>query len=165
MFLYHLNFGWPLVDEGTEFVAAVEKTLWASDSVAEQGASYRVLPAPQRGFVEQVFEHQLVAGDDGLHRVALIRADGSSGVELSWTAAAMPCMFEWQNLRDGQYAVGLEPSTHHVSGEGAAREDGSMTWLEHGESREYRTTIRVLDGVEQTQASRDAVRALGPQPD
>ncbi len=59
----------------------------------------------------------------------------------------MPNFFEWQNLRNGQYAVGLEPSSHHVGGDGAAREDGSMIWLEHGESREYRTTIRILRGL------------------
>ena len=40
-----------------------------------------------------------------------------------------------------------------------------MTWLEHGETRSYSTTIRVLDGVEAVRASRAAIRALGDQPD
>ncbi|MFB2580289.1 aldose 1-epimerase family protein [Herbiconiux sp. P15] len=165
MFLYHLNFGWPFVDEGTEFVAPIASRLWTSDSVAEQGFSYRTLPAPQKGFVEQVYEHELVAGPDGDHRVALIAADGSRGVEVSWASAGMPHFFEWQNLRSGQYAVGLEPSTHHVDGDGAARDDGSMVFLEHGESREYRTRIRVLEGRAETEAVRAAIRAIAPQPE
>ncbi|MFB2599981.1 DUF4432 family protein [Herbiconiux sp. P17] len=165
MFLYHLNFGWPIVDEGTEFVAPIASHLWASDSVASQGVSYRHLPAPIDGFVEQVSEHELVVGPDGRHRVALVRGDGSAGVEVSWEASGMPHFFEWQNLRSGQYAVGLEPSTHHVGGDGAARENGSMIWLEHGDSREYRTTIRVLDGVAETDAVRSAIRAISGQPD
>jgi hypothetical protein len=165
MFLYHLNFGWPIVDEGTEFVAPIASHLWASDSVAEQGVSYRHLPAPIHGFVEQVSEHELVAGPDGRHRVALLRGDGGLGVEVSWEAAGMPHFFEWQNLRSGQYAVGLEPSTHHVGGDGAARENGSMIWLEHGDSREYRTTIRVLEGAAETEAVRSAIRAISGQPD
>jgi hypothetical protein len=77
----------------------------------------------------------------------------------------MPHFFEWQNLRSGQYAVGLEPSTHHVSGDGAARENGSMIWLEHGGSREYRTTIRVLEGAAEADAVRSAIRAISGQPD
>ena len=77
----------------------------------------------------------------------------------------MPHFFEWQNLRSGQYAVGLEPSTHAVAGDAAARADGSMTWLEHGDSRTYATTIRVLDGADATRSARDAIRALGDQPD
>lgn len=165
MFLYHINVGWPIVDEGTEFVAAVAGHLWQSDSVAEQGISYRVLPAPVLNMVEQVTEHELVVGPDGLHRVALLRADGTLGVEVSWEPAGMPSFFEWQNLRSGQYAVGLEPSTHHVGGDGAARDDGSMTFLEHGESREYRTTIRVLVGQSETDGARARIRDIGGQPD
>jgi hypothetical protein len=165
MFLYHLNFGWPFVDEGTEFVAPIARHLWQSDSIAEQGTSYRTLTAPQRGFVEQVTEHELIAGPDGMHRVALISAGGERGVEVSWEAAGMPHFFEWQNLRDGQYAVGLEPSTHHVKGEQAARDDGSMIWLEHGDAREYRTVIRVLDGTDRTDEARRAIRSVGDQPE
>ncbi|MCS5714150.1 aldose 1-epimerase family protein [Herbiconiux sp. CPCC 205716] len=165
MFLYHLNIGWPFVDEGTRLVAPIAKTLWSSDSVAEQGVSYRTLPAPQPGFVEQVFEHELVAGADGRHRVALIAADDSRGVEVSWSSEGMPHFFEWQNLRSGQYAVGLEPSTHHVDGDAAARENGSMVWLEHGERREYSTIVRVLDGEAETRASVEAIRAIAGQPE
>lgn len=164
MFLYHLNFGWPIVDEGTEFVAPIRSHLWQSDSVSQQGVSYRTLPQPIHGFVEQVYEHELVADQEGLHRVALLRADGELGVEVSWEAAGMPHFFEWLNLREGQYGVGLEPSTHHVSGDSAARADGSMIWLGHGESREYRTSIRLLEGTEETAAVRSAIRSIGDQP-
>ena len=165
MFLYHLNFGWPFVDEGTEFVAPIAGHLWQSDSIAEQGISYRHLPEPQRGMVEQVTEHELIAGPDGRHRVALIAKDGARGIDLSWDAAGMPNFFEWQNLRDGAYAIGLEPSTNSVMGESAARENGSLTWLEHGEFRTYSTSIRVLTGEAETSAVRAAIRDIGDQPD
>ncbi|MCK6079322.1 aldose 1-epimerase family protein [Microbacterium sp. EYE_5] len=153
MFLYHLNVGWPVVDEGTRFLGRVEGHRWSSDSTADQGVPYDVLPEPQRGFVEQVWEHDLTPGADGLHRVGLVRADGALGVEVAWDATTMPAFFEWQNLRDGQYAVGLEPSSHHVAGEQAARDDGSMTWLEHGETREYRTEITILRGSAEVAAA------------
>jgi len=164
MFLYHFNFGWPVVDEGTEFVAAIRSHLWASDSTTLQGVSYRTLSEPLHGFVEQVYEHELIADHEGRHRVALLRADGALGVEVSWDSSGMDHFFEWLNLREGQYGVGLEPSTHHVGGDSASRSDGSMIWLEHGDIREYRTTIRVLDGLQETSASRSAIRAVGDQP-
>ncbi|UOQ58034.1 aldose 1-epimerase family protein [Leucobacter allii] len=161
MFLYHINIGWPVVDEGTEFVGSVQRHLWQSPSTEEQGAPHHTLVEPRRGFVEQVWEHELAVGDDGLHRVALLRADGAFGVELAWDPEGMPNFFEWQNLRDGQYGVGLEPSSHHVGGEADARADGSMTWLEHGESRRYRTSVTLLDGTEATAAAR--ARVLGDE--
>jgi galactose mutarotase-like enzyme len=66
--------------------------------------------------------------------------------ELDYDPAAFPAFFEWLNLREGSYAVGLEPSTHHVAGDAAAREDGSMIWLAHGEERHYETVLRFTRG-------------------
>jgi hypothetical protein len=148
MFLYHINLGWPYLHEGARFAAPVAGQLWASDSVAEQGVGHRVMPAPILGFVEQVTEHELLTAPDGRARAALIAADGASGVVVEWNAVAMPYFFEWQNLRSGQYGVGFEPSTNHVGGETPARESSELAWLEHGDRREYSTTIRLLDSVD-----------------
>jgi hypothetical protein len=164
MFLYHLNIGYPYVDEGTRLVAAIDEHVWASDSTAEQGVGYDELSAPVVGFVEQVWEHALRPADDGRHRVALHAADGERGVEVSWDAETQPYFFEWQNLRAGQYGVGLEPSSNHVSGEEAARADGSLTWLAHGESREYDLAVRILASADDVQDSHRRIRAIGDQP-
>lgn len=139
MLLYHVNLGWPLLDEGARFVAPVARTLWRSDSVAEQGVDHVVMPAPIPGFVEQVYEHELTTP------VAAVVND-RLGLAVSVRWSGFPCFFEWLNLRAGNYAMGLEPSTHHVAGDAAAREDGSMTWLEPGESRTYTTTFTVHTG-------------------
>ncbi len=146
MFLYHVNVGWPLLDEGATFDAPIEATLWRSDSVAEQGVSHLVFPEPQPGFAEQVYEHALTPDPDGRQRVRVRNARLGRAFELDYDPAAFPAFFEWLNLRDGNYAVGLEPSTHHVAGDAAARADRSMTWLRHGEERHYQTVFRFLRG-------------------
>ncbi len=146
MFLYHVNVGWPLLDEGATFDAPIEATPWRSDSAAEQGVSHLVFPGPQRGFVEQVYEHALTPEPDGRQRVRVRNARLGRAFEVDYDPAAFPAFFEWLNLRDGNYAIGLEPSTHHVAGDAAARADGSMTWLRHGEERHYRTVFRFLRG-------------------
>ena len=50
-------------------------------------------------------------------------------------------------------------------GEQAARDDGTMIWLEHGDQRTYRTAIRFLRGKDETDAVRSRIRAIGDQPD
>lgn len=164
MFLYHLNIGYPYVDAGTRLVAPIAGHVWASDSTADQGVSYDTLSTPIRGFVEQVWEHELADPSDGSHRVALHSADGTRGIEVTWDAQTQPYFFEWQNLRDGQYAVGLEPSSNHVTGEAAARENGELAWLQHGDSREYRLSVRVLEGTDAVSESHARIRAIGGQP-
>jgi hypothetical protein len=129
MFLSHVNVGWPLLDEGTRIESAIAETRWRSDSVADQDISHTVLPGPQPGFVEQVYEHVIKPDGDGRARARLLNDRLRRGFELDYDPAAFPAFFEWLNLREGAYAVGLEPSTHHVAGDAAARADGSMIWL------------------------------------
>jgi hypothetical protein len=142
MFLYHVNVGWPLLDEGARFDAPIAGTSWRTESVAEQGVSHLVFPGPQPGFTEQVYEHVLTPDADGRTRARLVNDRLGRGFELDYDPAAFPAFFEWLNLREGAYAVGLEPSTHHVAGDAAARADGSMIWLEHGDQRRYDTRFR-----------------------
>ncbi|MEO3754142.1 aldose 1-epimerase family protein [Streptomyces sp. B6B3] len=143
MYLYHVNVGWPFLDEGARYEVPVERTLWQSDSVAEQGVSHVEMPAPQPGFVEQVYEHRVVADPDGRARPRLVNERLGVFFELEYDTREFPAFFQWLHLREGAYAVGFEPSTHHVEGELAARRDGTMTFLEPGEERRYHTTFRV----------------------
>lgn len=164
MFLYHINLGWPLVDEGARLVMPIQRTRWFTDSVTEQGVSYKDIPEPQPDFVEQVYEHELV-DSHGRYHVALLNQRRALGVEVSWDATAFPRFFEWLHLRQGAYAVGLEPSTHHVEGAQAARDQGQMIWLEHGQHRVYRSTLRVLDGEEALAEAAGRISAVHTQPD
>jgi hypothetical protein len=143
MFLYHINLGWPLLDEGTRFEAPIEGTPWQSDSVAEQKADHLVFAEPQAGFVEQVYEHDLASGDDRRVQVRVVNDRLGLAFELDYDAAQFPSFFQWMHLREGAYTVGLEPSTHHMQGDQAARDDGSMIWLDAGESRRYSTVFRI----------------------
>jgi hypothetical protein len=146
MFLYHVNVGWPLLDRGTRLVADIAETLWQTDSVAEQGADHLVFDEPLPRFVEQVYEHQLIA-ENGRHQVGLVNDRLGLGFELDTDATAFPCFLQWLNLREGAWAVGLEPSTHHAAGDAAARQDGSMIWLEHDDARSYDTVFRFSRSV------------------
>ncbi len=162
MFLYHINLGWPLLDTGTRFLAPVSATLWQTDSVAEQGIDHLVLPAPQPGFVEQVYEHALLADAKGMTGAALVNDRLGLAVSVRWRADELPCFFQWLNLRAGSYAVGLEPSTHHVAGDAAARQAGSMIWLGPGDARTYQTSFRVHEGPERLAALEQALAVPTP---
>jgi hypothetical protein len=164
MFLYHINLGWPLVDEGTRFVAPIARTPWSTDSVREQRVSYQRMPPPQPGFVEQVYAHDLVATADGRFAVAVVNERLELGLQLAWSASEFPHFFEWLHLREGAYSVGLEPSTHAVTGEAAARADGSMIWLGAGESRSYHTTFSVLSSGPEIASVVDSIAACQVQP-
>jgi hypothetical protein len=61
--------------------------------------------------------------------------------------------------------MGIEPSSHHVLGDNAARERGEMIWLEHDEARSYDVVFRVLDGPARIAEAEQRIRAIAKQPD
>lgn len=168
MYFYHVNVSYPLVDEGSRYVAPVRDVIWAAhggDAYRAQEVGYRRLPAPRIGFREQVWQHELAAEEDGLVPVAVLNDRIGLGFEIVTRKAELPCMYQWQNFQAGQYAMGIEPSTHHVLGNNAARERGEMIWLEHGEDRAYEATFRVLDGASQIAEAQTRIAAIARQPD
>ncbi|MDF2982580.1 MAG: hypothetical protein K0Q69_2352, partial [Devosia sp.] len=102
---------------------------------------------------------------EGKQFVALVNDRVGLGFEVATDKAQFPCLYEWQNLQAGQYALGIEPSTHHVLGNNAARERGEMIWLQHGEERRYDSAFRILDGAAEIAASEARIRAISGQPE
>jgi hypothetical protein len=143
MFLYHINFGWPLLAEGTRFVGPILETIWQSDSADEQGVSHLTMPGPQPDFVEQVYEHRLAADKSGETSAMLVNDRLEWALEVTWRLDQFPYFFQWMHLREGAYAIAFEPSTNNVRGRLAAQEDGTLTWLHHGEERVYETRIKI----------------------
>lgn len=166
MLFYHVNLGAPLLEEGARYLAPVRDVVWAAhgERLRDQGVGYRTAPAPVTGFVEQVWEHDMAPDAQGWVPVALANDRLGLGVEVSTRKDQLPCAYQWQNFQAGSYALGIEPSTHHVLGDNAARERGEMIWLEHGEARDYEARVRVLDGADAIRSAEARIRAAGPQP-
>jgi hypothetical protein len=168
MYCYHINVGYPVLDEGSRYLAPIRDVVWAAhagENYRHQAVGYRTLPRPHHDFHEQVWQHELGADDAGRQYVALVNDAKGIGFEVETMKAQFPCLYEWQNLQAGQYALGIEPSTHHVLGNQAARDRGEMIWLEHGDERRYDSVFRALDGADAIAASEARIRSIGPQPE
>jgi len=165
MYCYHINVGYPVLGEGSRYVAPIRDVVWAShegEDYRKQGAGYRTLPAPIQNFHEQVWQHDMAADAGGRVNVALVNEALGFGFEVETLKSQFPAMYEWQNLHAGHYALGIEPSTNHVQGKDFARDRGELIQLEHGEERRYDSVFRILPNAA---AVADAVRRIeGVQP-
>jgi len=163
MYFYHVNIGAPLLAEGTRYLAPITDVIWAAHEgrYRAQGVGYQTVPAPQDGFAEQVWAHE-TAGTQV--PVALVNDRLGLGIEVTTRKDQLPCLYEWQHFQAGGYAFGIEPSTHHVTGNTAARERGEMIWLGARESRDYDSRFRVLDGAGEIAETEAKIRALAVQP-
>jgi hypothetical protein len=168
MLLYHFNFGWPLLDKGAEFLAPIRAIVHTVHESQAQGTGYRIQGPPRADFCEQVYQHDVVAGADGMAPAVLINpalGAGGFGVRLDYDRDALPCLIEWQCLQSGLYVLGIEPSTNHVPGRRFAEARGELIELQHGEVRHYRTRLSVLDGAAAIASARREIEALHAPPD
>lgn len=167
MFCYHINVGHPVLSEGSRYLAPISDVVWAAhagDNYRRQETGYRKMPAPQMRFHEQVWQHEMETDSDGRVPVALVNDRLAIGFEVVTRKDQFPCMYEWQNLQAGQYALGLEPSTNHVQGHGAARDRGELIWLEHAEERCYDTVMRILPDASAISGCEARIRSIAVQP-
>jgi hypothetical protein len=168
MLLYHYNFGYPLLDDGAELLVPSRAIVHAvHGDLHAQGVGYSLQGPPKADFSEQVYEHDVVAGPDGMASALLMNpalGAGGFGIRLDYDRTALPCLIEWQCLQSGLYVLGIEPSTNHVLGRRFAEDRGELTVLEHADTRHYRTRLSVLDGADALAGARREVEALHPPP-
>lgn len=137
--LYHVNLGAPLVVPGTRVhVDAARTTARDAGTTPE----WQTLPGPADDLGEAVYEHvQPVANDEG--QATAYVTNGSRRVEIAWSAATLPRLYQWVFPARGRWALGIEPATAPLFGpDRDAAHDGAPL-VGAGQVRQQRLTVRI----------------------
>jgi hypothetical protein len=146
MMVYHMNLGWPLVDEGAT-VRLNSRSMRPRDEAAEKGASSATsIPAPVTGYNEQVFYHDLIADGNGFATAMLENRKIGLGLFVSYRQKELPRFIQWKMMAEGEYVLGFEPANCHVAGRAKERQQGTLQFLDPGEERHFLLRIGVLEG-------------------
>jgi hypothetical protein len=147
MMLYHINLGWPLLDEGADLHLNA-RSMKPRDAEAEKGAaSATKIPAPVSGYKEQVFFHDLNGDNNGFASVMLANRKLGLGVFAHYRQKELPRFIQWKMVGEGEYVLGFEPANCLVQGRAKERERGTLQFLEPGEEKRFLVHIGVLDGT------------------
>jgi hypothetical protein len=158
MYLYHINIGFPVVDDGSEILVPTSSIEARGDHPVE---GYRTLDPPEPAHVERVYEHDVIAEADGSVPVGIVNRLLGTGAYEVFNHQQLPFHFVWRMLGQGQYAVGIEPCTNRTGGRLDARERGELIVLEPGQSRTYDLELGALRGEEEIEAFANRVEKLG----
>jgi len=145
MMLYHINFGYPLLDGGTRInvhrAGPDVDPEPRNDDAAAGLPSWHTFPAPSAGFAEQVFRHDLRSDDPGV--VTVTNARLGLAVDVRVDPTVLPHVFQWTMARPGTYALGIEPgNAPTMDGRARARDLAALPQLEPGETRSYTVELR-----------------------
>jgi Domain of unknown function (DUF4432) len=155
--LYHFNLGFPLVDEGAELLAAVaeepQSLGYAVGGDAADGG-WRTVTAPQPGFT---FEGYVLSLERGAVALVNRRLRGGLGVYLRWNREQLPAYLAWRMMREGLYAIGLEPATNPFGDPRELAEQGYPIVLAPGENRTYELEFGILAGADEIDAFAEEV--------
>ena len=134
MLLYHMNFGWPLVDECTTISMPEHKVIPQNDIAIAGLGEWNRMNEPDPNWIEQVFYHQLPADEDGLARVVMTNPKLKLEVTVEYRVAELPYLVQWKQLGQGEYVCGIEPANCFPEGQAAMMKRGILKKLQPGES-------------------------------
>ena len=149
MLLYHVNIGFPAVDEGSELLAP-SRRITPRDAAAEEGQERAaLLDAPIPGYHEKAYFHDLGTAPDGSTGTAVVNRRLGFGVFLRFNKNELPFYTQWKMMGQGNYVLGREPANCLPLGRVAEREAGRLQYLEPRETREYTLEVGALTSVEE----------------
>ncbi len=146
MLLYHLNLGWPLVDEGAVLEAPPHEVTPQNDHAAAGLAEWPKITAPVPGFREQVYYHTLPADSQGLASIRLVNRALGLAFKVTYRVAELPYLIQWKMMGQGEYVVGLEPANCLPEGQEQNAKKGLLRYLEPGTAIEtyLKLSVEVL---------------------
>lgn len=134
MLLYHINLGWPLVDTDAVFESVPHKVIPRDDHAAKGLAEWMKILPPTPNFAEQVFYHEIPAGEDGI--ASMVLRNRKLSARVSYRVAELPWLVQWKMMGQGEYVTGLEPANCFPEGQARMAERGLLRHLAPGESFE-----------------------------
>lgn len=150
--LYHFNIGFPVVSAGAEVVAAAEDPedlSFSTTEAAKPTSRWRTVTDPEVGFTHEGYIVPMRADDEGRVSVAVVNRAlrpelGGLGVYLRYDQRQLPIYVAWRMMREGLYAIGLEPATTPFGSTSELLEQGYPLMLEPGEQRTYELEFGIL---------------------
>jgi len=159
--LYHFNLGFPLLGAGAEVLASTtadpdDLSFSTGDDAAgglPASARWRTVSDPVEGFTHEGYIVPMRPDANGWVSVALVNRAlrpelGGLGVYLRYDARALPVYVAWRMMREGLYAIGLEPATTPFGTTQDLIAQGYPLMMRPGESRSYELEFGILAGAE-----------------
>ncbi len=149
--LYHVNGGFPLLDDGTYLIISAVKMEPCDEHSKKYVDKAKDFTSPKPGFQEQNYLHSMLADKEGYGYAALINpgiADGL-GLYLKFRIDTLPFLSEWKMMGEGDYVVGMEPCNVKIDNRAVLKEKKILPYLKPGEVKNMYLEIGVLEGSQE----------------
>lgn len=151
--LYHMNMGYPLLDEDSVITIPSVDVKPRDEHAAEDIANWMHMEKPTDGYQERCYYHvfgQPSATEEGAGRsnpyattVSIEQPKIGTKLSISFDAAALEGFVEWKMMGVRDYVLGLECGNCYPDGRDVMRKTGMLKFLKPGEKRQYSVKIEL----------------------
>ncbi len=143
MLLYHMNLGWPFIDENAVIETADHETIPQNDFCRANIESWAYFSEPVANIQEQVFYHDLPADNDGNCIVRVVNHKRGLSASILFRKEELPYFIQWKMPGKGEYVLGIEPSNCYPEGQNSIAGRGLLRHINPGEVIETRVVFTV----------------------
>jgi hypothetical protein len=147
MLLYHFNFGYPLLNKGSQIDYTGEAYVRSGHEFLINPTALKNVPDPNplhNGTGESVVVVDVSKISQSMAKCSLWNPEKKIGVTLEWDKSQLPFMSNWQHFAKNEYVTGLEPGTHPPIGQSNARKEGSLQFLEPNEKKVFKIELKII---------------------
>jgi len=161
MLLYHINLGYPVLDEGSRVIYSVKGAKPADAFSKECMGERERITAPIKDIYENCYFLDPNAEEDGTALAGLVNDRLDVGVYIKFNKNQLPRLTQWKEMGEGDYVLGLEPGLCHPLGRVKQRETDGLEMLKPGEKKNIEVEIGILADASEIKAFTDRVARLG----
>lgn len=143
--LYHMNLGYPLLDEDSVITVPSAQVEPRDDHAAEDLANWSKAIKPEVGYQERCYYHKF---PDENGRASIYQPKLGQGLEITFNAKELDGFVEWKMMGVRDYVMGLECGNCYPDGRDVMRQKGMLKFLAPGEQKKYQVKVRMLDSQE-----------------
>lgn len=140
--LYHMNMGYPLLDEDSVIEILSAEVLPRNEHAASELAKWMHMQRPTAGYEECCYYHKF-ADKEG--RAKIYQPKLGISLEICFDAEKLDGFVEWKMMGIRDYVLGLECGNCYPDGRDVMRKEGMLKFLNPGQSQAYEVHIRLKD--------------------
>jgi hypothetical protein len=160
--LYHINFGPPLLEQGSKFLAPLSQVMASNDQATKDLTHFDHYSGPTRGVAEQVYFLRPRADQTGTTLALIRNKAGDRGASIQFSINDLPYLTLWKNsavVEDG-YVTGIEPGTNFPNTRRIERKFGRVPRLAPGASHTMTLDVAIYVKPEEVTAITDRIAAI-----
>ena len=135
--LYHMNMGYPLLDEDSIVDVSSEKVVPRNEHAAKDVQNWMKMEKPQAGYEERCYYHEMK--QTGVASIYQPKLD--TKLTIQFDAEQLDCFTQWKMMGIRDYALGLECGNCYPDGRDVMRAKGILKFIQTGEKIQYQVKV------------------------